>query len=112
MFTTFGQLVIKAGVDKLGAIQSSGFHSTFQYFVKAIGNIWIISGLFSALLAAFCWMAALSKFELSSVYPFQSINFILVPVLSVLLFQESFNLYKAAGVLIIVFGIFVFSRGI
>lgn len=112
IFTTYGQLVIKIGVNKLGNFSTASASSIYHYFFKAFTNLWILSGLFAALLAALCWIAAMSKFELSTVYPFQSINFILVPALSIYLFQENFNWFKVAGVAIIVVGIFVFSKGV
>ena len=111
VFTTLGQLVFKQGVERLEAFPSNDLISMIKFFFHALTNIWIIAGLVSALLAAFSWMAALSRFELSSVYPFQSINFILVPAFCILLFQESFNWYKAVGILVIVFGIIIFSKG-
>jgi len=56
-------------------------------------------------------MAAVSKYELSGTYPFLSLNFIIVPLMSVILFGEAFNGFKAAGCIVIVLGVFVFSKG-
>jgi drug/metabolite transporter (DMT)-like permease len=112
-FTTLGQLAFKVGIDKVGDLpESVTMLSLIQYMFKALLNIWIILGFGSAVFAALSWIIAVSKFELSSIYPYQSINFVLVPLFSILLFGESFNWYKLAGVVVILLGVLVFSKGI
>lgn len=112
LLVTYGQLIIKFEVNKLGVIPTNSSGEVITYLVKAITNIGILSGLIAAFIAALSWIAAMSKFELSSVYPFLSLNFILVPLLSVFLFNESFNLFKMMGITLICLGVFIFSRGI
>ena len=58
-----------------------------------------------------CWLAAMTKFELSYAYPFMSLAFVLVLVLSALLFHEALTTAKILGVLLIIAGIIVGSRG-
>ena len=112
-FTTLGQLAFKLGINKVGAFTGSiTALSLVQYMIKALLNIWILLGFASAVFAALSWIFAVSKFELSSIYPYQSINFVLVPLFSILLFSESFNGYKLAGVLVILLGVFIFSKGL
>ena len=112
VFVTYGQLIIKYGINRIGPHPTSGVLEIANYFVRALTNIWILSGLFAAFIASLAWMAALSKFELSSVYPILSLNFVLVPLLSVYIFGESINAFKVVGILMIVLGVFVFSRGV
>ena len=112
IFTTLGQLVFKKGINTLVVSPGQDIISILKYFIHGLMNGWIFSGFVLALCAAFSWMLALRNYELSSAYPFQSLNFILVPMLSILLYSESFNSYKLIGILIIVFGIIIFSKGI
>ena len=112
VFTTLGQLVFKKGIDSLIVSPGKDIISIVKYFINALMNGWVVLGFILALCAAFSWMLALRNYELSSAYPFQSLNFILVPMLSILLYSESFNSYKLIGILIIVFGIIIFSKGI
>ncbi|WP_407079370.1 EamA family transporter [Candidatus Venteria ishoeyi] len=72
----------------------------------------MFSGFFSAFIASFFWMAAMTKFELSYAYPFMSASFVLVFLISVILFQESITMYKVIGLGLIIIGIFVSSRGL
>ena len=111
LFTSYGQLIMKYEINKFGQIPTESFNSMLSYLVKSISNIGIISGLLALVISTFTWMAAISKFELSTAYPIMSINFILVPFLSVFLLNESFNFFKLAGVIVIIIGIIIFSKG-
>jgi drug/metabolite transporter (DMT)-like permease len=60
------------------------------FLFHRFANIWILSGFLSAFLASLCWMAAMTKFELSFAYPFMSLSFVFVLVSSMLFFGEAF----------------------
>jgi uncharacterized membrane protein len=53
----------------------------------------------------------MTRFELSYAYPFTSLNFVLVLAMSVWLLDEQLNLYKVAGVALIVLGTVVAAAG-
>jgi drug/metabolite transporter (DMT)-like permease len=72
---------------------------------------WVLTGLLSALLASFAWMAAMTKLELSFAYPFVSLSFVLVIVFSALLFHETITTAKVLGMLLIIAGMIVIGRG-
>jgi drug/metabolite transporter (DMT)-like permease len=109
-FTVYGQLVLKYEINSVPSIPDGlpliGFLAKFVIFRPLV-----LSGLLSGLLAAFAWMAALSKFELSYAYPYMSLNFVVVVVLSFILFAEGINAYKLVGLVLICIGVFVVSRG-
>jgi uncharacterized membrane protein len=111
LLVNYGQLIIKHEVNRLGPIPAGSMKEISSYFVKAIFNLGVLSGLFSALIVVLVWIAAMSKFELSSLYPFLSLNFVLVPLLSIYLFGESVNLHKGIGIGLICLGVFIFSMG-
>jgi len=56
------------------------------------------------------WLIALSKKDLSFVYPFISLTYILVLVLSSLVLKESMGANKLVGTLIIILGLIVIAR--
>ena len=109
--TAYGQLIMKYEINKIGQIPTDSINSMLSYFVKSVSNIGIISGMLALVISTFTWMAAISKFDLSTAYPIMSINFILIPFLSVFLLNESFNFFKLAGVIVIIIGIIIFSKG-
>ena len=71
----------------------------------------VFTGLVATFVSGLCWMATMSKLEISYAYPFTALGFVLVLVFSHLFFGESFNLMKLGGVLLIIGGIAVASRG-
>jgi multidrug transporter EmrE-like cation transporter len=78
------------------------------FLVKSLfGDPFIISGFVAAFAASLFWMAAMTKFELSFAYPFMSLAFVLVFLMSVALFGETFTIGKVVGLALIVSGIVV-----
>jgi drug/metabolite transporter (DMT)-like permease len=110
LFTVYGQLVVKWQVSKAGALPTA-FSAKMLFFAKLILNPWIMSGMAAAFLAMLCWLSAMSKFELSYAYPFMSLAFVLVLILSAVLFHETVTVPKVLGLALVVGGIIVASRG-
>lgn len=107
--TVYGQLAIKWHMAKIGDLPP-GVLDKLLLLARQLVNPWIISGFGSALVAALAWMAVLTRFDLSYAYPFMSLSFFLVMVLSVILFHEPIGLYKIVGMLLVIGGIIVGSR--
>ena len=110
VLTVCGQLILKWQVAKAGAFPLS-FQERAVFLLRLVLNPWITGGLFAGFLASLCWMTAMTKFELSYAYPFMSLAFVLVLLLSAPLFHETVTIAKILGVLLIVAGIIVASRG-
>jgi multidrug transporter EmrE-like cation transporter len=81
------------------------------FLARLLMNPWIVSALAAALAAAVTWMAAMTKLDLSHAYPFMSAVFVLVPVASVLLFNEPVTTPKLVGLALIVAGIAIGGQG-
>ena len=71
----------------------------------------VFTGLVATFVSGLCWMATMSKLEIGYAYPFTSLGFVLVVLLSHLLFGESLNAWRISGVILIVAGITVASQG-
>lgn len=110
ILTVYGQLILKWQVTKAGAFPLS-FQERTSFFVRLIVKPWVISGVFAGFLAFLSWMAAMTKFELNYAYPFMSLAFVLVLALSALLFHETVTAAKVYGMLLIIAGIIIASRG-
>lgn len=108
-FTVYGQLIIKWRIGNYGSLPEETIEK-FVFLLKLFLDPFIFSGFISAFLASMCWMAAMTKFELSYAYPFMGLTFILVSVFGILFMGESFNLYKVLGLLLIVSGIIITAR--
>jgi len=111
LFTVYGQLILKwrMGIHILPADGDAMEKIAFLLKIIVL-DPYIVSGLASAFIASLFWMLAVSRFELSFAYPFMSSAFVLVFILSVLLFGEIITWHKMAGLLLIISGIVMTSQ--
>jgi len=110
LFTVYGQIIIKWQVSNAGAFPKDTVEKIW-FLLRLAVNPWVISSLCGAFLAFFCWMAAITKFDLSYAYPFVSLSFVLVLILSALFFHEPITTAKVLGVIFIMAGIIIGARG-
>ena len=73
-------------------------------------NPYVLLGFVMYALSTIFWLIALSKKELSFVYPFISLTYIIVLVLSSLVLKESMGVSKLVGTLIIIIGLIIIAR--
>ena len=111
LFTVYGQLVLKWRLTVIDSFPDL-FHEKLIFTLYLFKDIYVISSFVAAFLGAISWMIALQKLELSFAYPFMSLSFIIVLVLSVFFLNESFNAYKLIGILLILLGTYVASKGL
>jgi multidrug transporter EmrE-like cation transporter len=110
LLTVFGQIAIKWQVMNAGSLPSET-SGKFLFLCKLLLNPWIISALAAAFLASISWMAAMTKLQLSHAYPFMSLSFVLVLILTGLLFHEPITWPKITGMCLIIAGIALGSQG-
>ena|SRR5438477_7419346 len=110
LLTVYGQVIIKWRVRRAGSLPFD-FSSKVFFLTRLLIDPWVISGMLVAFLAGVSWLTAMTKFELSYAYPFMSLAFVLVLILSAILFHEAVTLPKVLGLLLIGMGIIVASRG-
>ena len=110
-FTVYGQLILKQQVNTLSAVPS-GIDLVYFYIKFIISRPLVLSGFVSAVFASIAWIAAISEFELSYAYPFMSLNFVVVMILSLIFFGENLNGYKIFGLMIICIGVLIVSKGV
>jgi len=106
LFTVYGQIVLKIRIVRYGELPAA-FNEKLVFLFKLFLDPWIISGFASAFIASLFWMAAMTKFEVSFAYPFMSLSFILVFLLSVYIFGETMTLGKILGLVLIIGGIII-----
>ena len=110
VLTVCGQLILKWQVAKAGVFPQS-FPEKALFLLRLVLNPWVIGGLSAGFLAFLCWIAALTKFELSYAYPFMSLAFALVLLSSALLFHETITMAKMFGIVLIMAGVIIAGRG-
>ncbi len=110
VLTVYGQIVVKWQVSRLGTLPDA-FLDKLQSLAGLLINPWIITVFIAAFVAAMSWMAAMTRLDLSYAYPFVSLTFPSVLILSVLLFHEPIGWEKIVGIALIVAGVVIQSRG-
>jgi len=110
VLTVFSQLIVKWRVSRAGALPADWPHR-LTFLFGLLCDPWILSGVISTFLAGLCWMLAMTKVELSYAYPFIGLVFVLILISSSLLFHEAVTTAKVIGVLLVIAGILVASRG-
>ncbi len=108
LFTVFGQIVLKWQVKDL--MLPDGFWDKVQFVVTQYANPWVLSALLAGFLASASWIVAMTQLELSFAYPFMSLSFVIVIVMSIIFFGEAFTWNKVFGTLIIMLGLVVLTR--
>lgn len=109
-FTVYGQLILKWRIRGFGPLPADTIDK-LKFLVSLLFDPAIFSGFAAAFLASLAWMAAMTRFELSHAYPFMSLNFAAVLLLSGWLLNEPITLQKLSGISLIVLGTIVASRG-
>jgi multidrug transporter EmrE-like cation transporter len=108
-FTVYSQLIMRWQVSQAGALPVD-FIGKVQFVTQLFLNPWIISSIASTLIAGISWMLAMSRFEISYAYPWVGLNFLLILVFGVLLFDEPFNSAKLVGTMLVIAGIIVIAQ--
>lgn len=110
LFTVYGQIVTKWQVSLAGPMPAD-LGEKVVFLARLVINPWILTSLTAAFLAFLCWAGAMTKFELSFAYPFTSLSFVLVTFISIMFFREAITLPKILGLVFIILGTIIVSRG-
>lgn len=101
-------MLFKKGVGILAAAPAKENKGIMDY-VKMALQPHIFGGLALNGFAAISWLLALSHLELSYVFPYLSLNYILIPIGAYFLFKEELSTRKFIGIGIICCGIFLIA---
>ena len=105
------QLIIKWKMSAFSFDNYETWQEKFSLAFSMLLNPYIIIALVLTLLAGVTWMIAMTKFEISYAYPFTLLGLVLITIFSVVFFGENFNTYKFSGIVLIILGIVVISKG-
>ncbi|MCL2589432.1 MAG: EamA family transporter [Betaproteobacteria bacterium] len=108
-FTVYGQMILKWRIAQFGSLPT-GLVEKLKFLILLLFDPAIFSGFAAAFLASLAWMAAMTKFDLSHAYPFMSLNFVVVLLLSGWILSEPMSFQKTFGVGLIVIGTIVVAR--
>jgi len=104
-----GQLLLKQGmsadrdeVDRLGEV--------IPRLLRAATSPVVISGFVLYGVSAALWLIVLTRADLSYAYPLLSMGYVMVVLLSRVLFHEAVTPLRLAGTLVVCLGVYLISR--
>jgi len=113
LLSVFSQIVIKWRMSGrfAGLKVPEGIWPKVLTLFSVVFDPFVFISLVATFASGLCWMATMSKLDISYAYPFTALGFVLVLLCSHFFLGESFNMVKLAGVALIIGGIVVASRG-
>jgi uncharacterized membrane protein len=106
IFASVGQIFWKIGMNSMGPITTYTPSTLITIFL----NPYILSGLAMYGLGTVFWLIALSKRDLSFVYPFIALTFIIVLILSNVILKENIGIYRIIGTFVIILGLILIMK--
>ena len=86
------------------------FQGLYLSFFQLLSSPWAWLACLCGVSGAIIWMIILNKVELSLAYPMVSFSYVLMAIVSFLLFHENLSIYKVIGILMICCGMLVMNR--
>lgn len=102
---TTGQLLLKAGMNRVGVIDLGAVGGLLAIALKAVTTWQVVVGLAMFGLSAVFWLVTLSRVPLSTAYPVVSLSYVLILLFSVVALGERPTLLVWVGALLIMVGI-------
>lgn len=106
---TAAQLLLKKGLIAVDQFPQN-FSQVIPFFLKVYSNPYVISAVFLTILTALAWVLAVSRTQLSFIYPFMALSYVFVALFSLLIFKEDVTAVRWVGILVICLGVFLVSR--
>ncbi len=104
-----GQVLLKKGMGSMGPLTLS-VNQLGSILWRIATNPYVVFGLGVYMLSTIFWLTALSRVNLSYAYPFASLSYIVMLVVSWQLFKEDISFLRLLGSLVIGIGVFLISR--
>ncbi len=110
LLASLGQISMKSGMGQVGQI--TGLTHLFNpgTLFHMFTNPRVLLGIFLYGTAAILWLGALSVLDVSFMYPFMSLAYVITAVIAFIVLKENITLLRWAGILLLVGGCFLISR--
>ena len=105
LLVTVSQLSFKYGITRVRQYRAGGEFSSVSIFFRKYAQPTFFLGFLLNGIAGFFWLLAYSELDLTLVFPFVSLNLILVPLGAVLVFREKVTFHRRIGISIICAGV-------
>ncbi|MCP4631884.1 MAG: EamA family transporter [candidate division Zixibacteria bacterium] len=102
-----GHAFLKAGMNQVGVFSGE----LIKYAIRAVTTPFVLLGLLSYVSSVSLYMLVLAKTDLSYAYPLlMSVGYVLIVLVSFLIFKEPFSVYKWIGIGLILVGVILVGK--
>ncbi len=108
IFACMGQIFLKIGIESLNILKEDQW-MPLKFLFILIKNKNLLMGFTFAVLSAISWLYVLKKVPLNFAYPFMALTFLLIPLLSKFVLNESVPVSRWVGGIIIIIGVVLSS---
>lgn len=98
-----GQLLWKTGLKETSM-------GSLNDIIHLLLNKYMLGGIAIYITSTFYWFSILKKFDVTKVYPLQSMSYILVLILGYTILKEPVSKNTIIGTIIIVIGVFIITK--
>lgn len=105
LLATAGQLLLRAGMEKVGYIGATRLGSPFKLGIQIAKTPQVVLGLGLFVISAATWILVLSRVPLSFAYPFAGLTYVLIAMFARFVLKESVPGLRWVGIALIVAGI-------
>ncbi len=103
-----GQVSMKKGITQVGELSVSDLFSSKLFTIGT--NFYIFIGLIGYIISLGLWLVALSKLDISFMYPLVSIGYILTALFAFVFLKENVTLLRWVGIFLITTGCFLIIK--
>ena len=104
-----GQLLLKRGMVAMGPLSLSD-GNIISLVWSIFTNPWVFAGLALYVSGTLFWLIALSRADLSLVYPFATLSMVLIILSSHFIFGETISTLRWVGIITIASGVLIVAR--
>ena len=109
--SAFGQIALKKGIDGLqGKYSMADIVKPWNLPKIFIQSPWVFVGLCLYVIGFFVWIGALSKLDVSFMYPLLSLSYVLLAILAFVFLKENITLYRWMGIILVTIGSFLLLK--
>lgn len=108
--SSFAQILMKLGMSSKPVQLAISDQSIWKAGMTVATSVPVLAGLLAYGVGALIWLAVLSKVDVSLAYPFVSLGFVMVVLLSALLLGEHITPMRLIGLGFIVLGVVLVGR--
>lgn len=105
-----GQTAMKSGMSQVGEIGSVGQLFNLSTLLDIFTNPRVLTGILLYAISLVLWLGALSTLNVSFMYPFMSLAYVVTAIVAFIFLKENITLLHWGGIFMVVGGCFLITR--